>query len=192
GLNIWLVVLTAVLSVPAVLISWNQITERVNEFYAWLLALQTAMLGIFLSFDIILFYVFFELSLVPLFFLIGIWGGPERRHAAGKFFIYTFVGSMITLLGVLGIVLACYSETDQLPFSIPQLVKTVHDRLEVGRLEPKVQAFWLSLQFWVFLAMAAGFAIKVPLWPLHTWLPLAHVEAPTAGSMILAGVLLKV
>src|SRR5205823_14251641 len=108
GLNLWLVVLTAVLAVPAVLISWNQITDRVNEFYAWLLALQTAMMGIFLSFDIILFYIFFEVSLVPLFFLIGIWGGPERRHAARKFLIYTLAGSLITLLGVIGVVLACY------------------------------------------------------------------------------------
>jgi NADH-quinone oxidoreductase subunit M len=190
GLNVWLVVLTAVLSVPAVLVSWNQITERVNEFYAWLLALQTAMMGIFLSFDIILFYFFFELSLVPLFFLIGIWGGPERRHAAGKFFIYTLTGSLITLLGVIGVVLACYAKSNELTFSIPRLVELVHHRLSISDVTER--EYWSSVQHYVFLALLAGFAVKVPLVPFHTWLPLAHVEAPTAGSVDLAGVLLKV
>src|SRR5262249_13915174 len=108
GLNVWLVVLTALLMVPSVLVSGRSIRERVGAFYAWLLLLETGMLGVFLAFDIILFYLFFELTLVPLFFLIGIWGGPERRHAARKFFIYTLAGSVITLLGVLAVVLACY------------------------------------------------------------------------------------
>jgi NADH-quinone oxidoreductase subunit M len=188
GLNIWLVLLTAVLMLPSVLISWNHVDERVNEFFAWLLILQTAMMGIFLAFDIILFYVFFELSLVPLFFLIGIWGGPERRHAARKFFLYTLVGSLITLLGVLGVVLACYDRTGELTFAIPRLVEIVHKQLD----DPSVRAYWSGVQFWVFLALMAGFAVKVPLVPFHTWLPLAHVEAPTAGSVDLAGVLLKV
>lgn len=192
GLNIWLVVLTVVLSIPAVLISWTHVTERVNEFYAWLLALQTAMMGIFLSFDIVLFYVFFELSLVPLFFLIGIWGGPERRYAAVKFFLFTLVGSMITLLGVIGIVLACWKESGQLTFSLPRLVEIVHDRLEFARKNEETLAYWQAVQFWVFTALTVGFAVKVPLVPFHTWLPLAHVEAPTAGSVDLAGVLLKV
>ena len=130
GINVWLVVLTAVLMVPSVLISWNVIHERANEYYAWLLALGTGMLGVFLSFDIILFYVFFELTLVPLFFLIGIWGGPERRHAARKFFIYTLAGSLITFLGLLAIVAVCYlkggfSGGQHLTFSIPELV--THD-----------------------------------------------------------------
>jgi NADH-quinone oxidoreductase subunit M len=192
GLSVWLVVLTALLMVPSVLISWNSIQERVHEFYAWLLLLETAMLGVFLSFDIIVFYLFFELTLVPLFFLIGIWGGPERRHAARKFFIYTLAGSLITLLGVLAVVLACYHQTENtvLTFSIPQLVKAVHDNLNSSSAE--VRAFWQQLQVWVFLALMTGFAIKVPLVPVHTWLPLAHVEAPTAGSVLLAGVLLKV
>jgi NADH-quinone oxidoreductase subunit M len=190
GLNVWLVVLTALLGLPSVLVSWKAITERVNEFFAWLLVLQTAMMGIFMSFDIILFYVFFELSLVPLFFLIGIWGGPERRHAAGKFFIYTLTGSLITLLGVLGVVFACYLKDRTLTFSIPQLVETVHDKL--GNRDAKEQQFWAGVQLWVFLALTVGFAVKVPLVPLHTWLPLAHVEAPTAGSVDLAGVLLKI
>jgi NADH-quinone oxidoreductase subunit M len=188
GLNVWLVVLTALLMVPAVLVSWNAIGERVSEYYAWLLLLETAMLGVFVSFDIVLFYIFFELTLVPLFFLIGIWGGPERRHAAGKFFIYTLTGSLITLLGVLGIVLACQAKTNELTFSIPRLVLLVDSRLGI----PTEQSFWSTVEFWVFLALAAGFAIKVPLVPLHTWLPLAHVEAPTAGSVLLAGVLLKI
>lgn len=195
GLNIWMVLLTAVLMLPSVLISWEHITERVNEFYAWLLALQTVMMGIFLSFDIVLFYVFFELSLVPLFFLIGIWGGPERRYAARKFLIYTLVGSLITLLGVIGVVIATYLATSSrgigiMTFSIPRLVELVHQRLAIN--DPAEQAYWHSVQFWVFLALTAGFAVKVPLFPFHTWLPLAHVEAPTAGSVDLAGVLLKV
>src|SRR5579872_5927884 len=124
GLNIWLVVLTALLMVSCVLVSWTAITDRANEFYAWLLALETAMVGVFLSFDIILFYVFFELTLVPLFFLIGIWGGPQRQYAARKFFIYTLTGSLITLLGVLGIVLALYQQKPArgVTFSIPRLV----------------------------------------------------------------------
>lgn len=197
GLNIWLVVLTAVLMLPSVLISWTHVTERLNEFYAWLLALQTAMMGIFLSFDIVLFYVFFELSLVPLFFLIGIWGGPERRYAARKFFVYTLTGSLITLLGVIGVVLACFYAplrpgmvTRELTFSIPRLVELVHANLASSDVALREQ--WRGIQLWVFLALMAGFAVKVPLVPLHTWLPLAHVEAPTAGSVDLAGVLLKV
>jgi NADH-quinone oxidoreductase subunit M len=192
GLNVWLVVLTAVLMVSSVLVSWTAVRERVNEYYAWLLALQTGMLGVFLAFDIILFYVFFELTLVPLFFLIGIWGGPERRYAARKFFIYTLAGSLLTLLGVLAVVLVCYHTRPGHPltFSIPDLVRMVNDSIS----GPAVQdpAFWQWFQVWVFLALAAGFAIKVPLVPLHTWLPLAHVEAPTAGSVLLAGVLLKI
>jgi NADH-quinone oxidoreductase subunit M len=216
GLNVWLIVLTAVLMVSGVLVSWTSIQERVNEFYAWLLLLETAMLGVFMAFDVILFYVFFELTLVPLFFLIGIWGGPQRRYAARKFFTYTLTGSLITLLGLLGVVLACQSETGELTFSIPRLVEIVHERLALdsateraywagvpnvskiigralGLLDTKSAAgMWGGVEFWVFLALMAGFAVKVPLVPLHTWLPLAHVEAPTAGSVLLAGVLLKI
>jgi NADH-quinone oxidoreductase subunit M len=194
GLNVWLVLLTALLMVPSVLISWNsfQVRERTNEYYAWLLLLEAGMLGVFLAFDIVLFYVFFELTLVPLFFIIGIWGGPERRHAARKFFIYTLAGSLITMLGILGIVIACYyrSNDNQLTFSIPQLVSIVNQRLAIQDVTER--EFWHTVQFWVFLALAAGFSVKVPLVPLHTWLPLAHVEAPTAGSVVLAGVLLKI
>jgi NADH-quinone oxidoreductase subunit M len=187
GLNIWMVVLTAVLMLPSVLVSWTHITDRVNEFFAWLLALQTAMLGIFLAFDIIVFYAFFEVSLVPLFFLIGIWGGSHCRLAARKFFLYTLTGSMLTLLGVLALVQFCYVKTDthELTFSIPRLVELVHEKLVH-------EESWPRFQMIVFLLLMAGFAVKVPLIPLHTWLPLAHVEAPTAGSVDLAGVLLKV
>ncbi|MFO0876668.1 MAG: NADH-quinone oxidoreductase subunit M [Gemmataceae bacterium] len=190
GLNLWLIALTALLMLPSVLVSFRQVTERVNEFYAWLLALQTCMLGVFLSFDIVLFYVFFEVSLIPLFFLIGIWGGSQRQYAARKFFIYTLAGSLITLLGVLGVVIACYTHTGKFTFAIPELVRDVH--LQLASDQPEVRATWNAVQMWTFLAMALGFAIKVPLLPFHTWLPLAHVEAPTAGSVDLAGVLLKI
>ena len=191
GMNIWLIVLTQILMVSAVLISWNAVTERVHEFHAWLLALGFGMTGVFLAFDIILFYVFFELTLVPLFFLIGIWGGPERRYAARKFFIYTLAGSLITLLGLLAVVVICYQKSnhDLLTFSIPDLVQIFNSNLDNAVGDDR--AFYQAFQFWVFLAMMAGFAIKVPLFPVHTWLPLAHVEAPTAGSVLLAGVLLK-
>jgi NADH-quinone oxidoreductase subunit M len=226
GLNIWLVVLTALLMVSAVLVSWKAVQERVNEYYAWMLALQAAMVGVFLSFDIILFYVFFELTLVPLFFLIGIWGGPQRQYAARKFFVYTLAGSLITLLGVLGVVFALpqvMNDRDStaasqvnVTMSIPQLVQSsfelshaLEDDVKKARQahledpgsekftqqQTKAEeraAYWHRLQLWVFAAMMVGFAIKVPLFPVHTWLPLAHVEAPTAGSVLLAGVLLKV
>lgn len=194
GINLWLIVLTTVLMVPCVLISWEQVTERAHEFYAWLLFLQTTMLGIFMAFDIVLFYVFFELSLVPLFFLIGIWGGPERKRAARKFLIFTLTGSLITLLGIIGVVLACFFHTQTaespgvLTFSIPELIRIVHE----GIASTNSSVNWGAVQLWVFLALTAGLAIKVPFVPVHTWLPLAHVEAPTAGSVDLAGVLLKV
>jgi NADH-quinone oxidoreductase subunit M len=238
GLNIWLIVLTALLMYTAVLVSWKAVTERVNEFHAWLLALQAGLIGVFLSFDVILFYVFFELTLVPLFFLIGIWGGPERQYAARKFFVYTLAGSLITLLGVLGIVLTLYlyprpgeNEPRRLTFSIPELAESVgkmnraiddalssdrgrvrdadealakapqanqedaqrkHDAaLDRLRVSQENFDFWHKVQLYCFGAMMVGFAIKVPLFPVHTWLPLAHVEAPTAGSVVLAGVLLK-
>jgi NADH-quinone oxidoreductase subunit M len=192
GMNIWLIDLTALLMVAGVLISWNAIQDRVNEYYAWLLALGAGMTGVFLAFDVILFYVFFELTLVPLFFLIGIWGGPERRHAARKFFIYTLTGSLIMLLGLLAVVVVCYqhSPSHSLTFSIPELVHQMNDHLRRASSDAD-RAFWSNFQFWVFLAFFAGFAVKVPLFPVHTWLPLAHVEAPTAGSVLLAGVLLK-
>lgn len=189
GLNIWLIAVTSMLMLPSVLISWESIKERSNEYYAWLLLLQTSMSGVFLSFDLILFYVFFELTLVPLYFLIGIWGGSMRREASRKFFLYTLAGSLITLLGILAVVLICQQHSGSgMTFAIPELVRTVQGFLNSGQT-----AFYgLNVQTWIFLALAVGFAVKVPLFPLHTWLPLAHTEAPTAGSVLLAGVLLKV
>jgi NADH-quinone oxidoreductase subunit M len=306
GLNVWLVLLTCVLLVPSVLVSWHSIQERIPEFYAWLLALECGMVGVFLAFDIVLFYVFFELTLVPLFFLIGIWGGAQRQDAARKFFVYTLAGSLITLLGVLGVVLTLAADgpDKQFTFSIPELVRQAdrhsreldtraaearggvaeartrlegsrtrleeaRTRLEgsrtrlpetvvkalvsasdvLGLTQPEGQPWnavvaaaaaetrpgpgpeevnarekelgareeefnarekelteakerlngpeqeqerWRRIQLWLFLAMLCGFAIKVPLVPVHTWLPLAHTEAPTAGSVLLAGVLLKI
>jgi len=189
GLNVWLVALTALLMLPCVLVSFTYITDRVHEFYAWLLVLQTAMIGVFLAFDIVLFYVFFELTLVPLFFLIGIWGGSQRQYAAKKFFLYTLLGSLITLLGVLGIVLTLYSRTQTLTFSLPDLLSLLDAQLALPDVESR--AFWRTVQVWCFLSMSVGFAVKVPLLPFHTWLPLAHTEAPTAGSAVLAGILLK-
>src|SRR5262245_6916736 len=129
GLNVWLIVLTAILMVSAVLVSWTSVTERGNEFYAWLLALAGGLVGVFVSFDVVLFYIFFELTLVPLFFLIGIWGGPQRQYAARKFFIFTLAGSLFTLLGVLGILITLAQGTGDKPgamtFSIPELVRQV-------------------------------------------------------------------
>jgi NADH-quinone oxidoreductase subunit M len=150
-----------------------------------MLVLQTAMIGVFLSWDVILFYVFFELTLVPLFLLIGIWGGPQRQYAARKFFVFTLAGSLITLLGVLGLVLIHYTESKVLTFSITELTALTQNAMA------KEPDKWLTIQWWVFAAMMVGLSVKVPLLPVHTWLPLAHVEAPTAGSVLLAGVLLK-
>lgn len=211
GLNVWLVLLTALLLPPCVLVSFRQITERQHEYYAWLMLLNTCMFGIFLSFDIVLFYVFFEVSLVPLFFLVGIWGGVDRQYAARKFVLYTLAGSMLTLLGMLTVILSAYycshwePAKRQLTFSVPELVQQVNRQLagdatwyargaedRAAEWAAFSRDYWLGVQLWVFLALSAGFAVKVPLLPFHTWLPLAHTEAPTAGSVILAGVLLKI
>ncbi|RIK81303.1 MAG: proton-translocating NADH-quinone oxidoreductase subunit M [Planctomycetota bacterium] len=180
GLSLWLFALSALLTATSVLVSWTAITERVSEFFAMLLLLETGMLGVFAAQDIILFYVFFEFTLIPLFFLIGIWGSEERRYAAIKFFLFTLAGSMLTFLGILAIVLNARGVGGELTFSIPELT---------ARLAANPLGF--DLQLLIFVALFAGFAIKVPLFPFHTWLPLAHVQAPTAGSVILAGVLLK-
>jgi NADH-quinone oxidoreductase subunit M len=183
GISLWLIVLTALLSVTAVLVSWEAVQARARGYYALMLALESGMLGVFAALDIILFYVFFEFTLIPLFFLIGIWGGPDRKVAARKFFIYTLAGSVLTLLGLLYVVVMFHGQAvraglDVSAFSIPDITKYL--------------TLTQTQQWWVFLALMAGFAVKVPLFPFHTWLPLAHVEAPTAGSVILAGVLLKI
>jgi NADH-quinone oxidoreductase subunit M len=193
GLSLWLIALTAVLMVPSVLVSWEAIRDRAAAYYALLLVLESGLIGVFAAQDIILFYVFFEFTLIPLFFLVGIWGGYDRRHAARKFFIYTLAGSVLTFLGLLAIVLS-YSwmageREPSLTFSIPRLTAGITAQLAE---DSRAQEFWSSVSPWIFLALFAGFAIKVPLFPFHTWLPLAHVEAPTAGSVLLAGVLLKI
>jgi NADH-quinone oxidoreductase subunit M len=171
GLSILLVLLTTFISPLAIISSWTAIEERIKEYYAFMLILETAMVGVFVALDLFMFYVFWEFTLVPMYFLIGIWGGPNRIYAAIKFFLYTMAGSILMLLAILW--LGITFKTFYLP-----------DLIAAGSIPPNLQA-------WLFLAFAAAFAIKVPLWPLHSWLPDAHVEAPTAGSVILAGVLLK-
>lgn len=185
GLSLWMFGLAALLSVTAVFVSWDAITERPVGFYMLLLVLEAAMLGVFAARDCILFYVCFEFTLVPLFFLIGIWGHDERRRAAVKFFIYTLTGSVLTFLGLLAIVLWNAAQTGTVSFDI----ETLTDALRIHPMPMTAEGGWLQMM--VFLALLAGFAVKVPIVPLHTWLPLAHVEAPTGGSVDLAGVLLK-
>ncbi|HWB01011.1 MAG TPA: NADH-quinone oxidoreductase subunit M [Pirellulales bacterium] len=183
GLSLWMFGLSALLTVTAILVSWEAIEDRAPAFYCTLLLLESGMLGVFAARDIILFYIFFEFTLIPLFFIIGIWGSEDRRYAAIKFFLFTLAGSLLTFLGLVSIVLWNYFHVEPhvLSFSIPALSRD----LASHPIDP-------SLQLWIFLALFAGFAIKVPLFPLHTWLPLAHVQAPTAGSVILAGILLKI
>jgi NADH-quinone oxidoreductase subunit M len=180
GISLTLILLTTVLTVPCVLISWESIRERAAGFYACLFLLEAGLIGVFSAFDLVLFYVFFEFTLIPLFFLIGIWGGPQRRYAAIKFFLYTLAGSLVTLVGLVALVLTTRLAGLGTPCSIQDLAAW----LASNPLEP-------SWQVALFLTIAVGFMVKVPMFPLHTWLPLAHVEAPTAGSVFLAGVLLK-
>jgi len=183
GLSLWLFGLSALLMVTCVLVSWEAIREQPALFYVMLLLLEFGCLGVFAARDIILFYVFFEFTLIPLFFLIGIWGSEDRRYAAIKFFLFTLAGSVLTFLGFLAIVLwhANGPNANGITFSISELTNSLNEN-----------AMPVELQLWVFLSLFIGFAIKVPLFPLHTWLPLAHVQAPTAGSVFLAGILLKI
>jgi len=195
GLSLSLFALTAVLMVTAVCASWESVTERAAMHYGFLLALEAGLLGLFGSLDVVLFYVFFEFTLLPLFFLIGIWGGPDRRRASITFFLYTLAGSLLTLLGAIALVAVHYKYSDAhvLTFSIPELTAGLRD-IKWDQWQPGWSAthHWSeSPQVLIFLLLLAGFAVKVPMFPLHTWLPLAHVEAPTAGSIILAGVMLK-
>ena len=171
GLSILLLLLTTFLTPISILSTWTAIEERVKDFMIFFLLLEIGMNGVFLAQDLFLFYIFWEFTLVPMYFIIGIWGGPRRIYAAIKFFLYTMAGSILMLLAILW--LGIYGGT----FSVPDLIAQHNIPVNV--------------QGWLFLAFAAAFAIKVPMWPLHSWLPDAHVEAPTAGSVILAGVLLK-
>jgi NADH-quinone oxidoreductase subunit M len=171
GLSILLLLLTTFLTPLSILSTWTAVEDRVKDFMVFFLMLEIGMVGVFLAQDLFLFYVFWEFTLVPMYFLIGVWGGPRRMYAAVKFFLYTMAGSILMLLAILWLGIT------QGTFSVPDLVN-------LGGIPG-------NIQFWLFLAFAAAFAIKVPMWPLHSWLPDAHVEAPTAGSVILAGVLLK-
>lgn len=180
GISIALIALTTLLTVSSVLISFESIKDREAEYYAAMLLLECGLIGVFCSFDLILFYVFFELTLIPLFLLVAIWGGPQRKAAAFKFFLYTIAGSIITLLGLVWLVLIAAGQGLATPCSIPDLSAFLRDH----PLDAVTQRY-------LFLMISAGFLVKVPVFPFHTWLPLAHVEAPTAGSVLLAGVLLK-
>jgi NADH-quinone oxidoreductase subunit M len=174
GVSLWLVLLTTLLMPIAVLSSWTAIRKRQLTYYVFLLILESAMIGVFVSLDLLLFYLFFEASLIPMFFLIGIWGGERRIYSAVKFFIFTVVGSLLMLVGII----ALYFIYDSFDYA------TILQRMSANPLTEQVE-------FWLFVAFALAFCIKVPLFPFHTWLPDAHTEAPTAGSVILAGVLLK-
>ncbi len=176
GFSMLLVMLTTVVGFLASLSSWNAIHDRLKEYYAFFLILQTGMLGVFMSLDFLLFFVFWETVLVPMYFIIGLWGGPRRGYASIKFMIYTLIGSVLMLLGILMLYWQPFSQFQSYSFEISELM-----RLSLP---------W-STQWWIFWAFFLGFAVKVPMWPFHTWLPDAHVEAPTAGSVILASVLLK-
>ena len=191
GISLWLIALSALLMIPAVLVSWEAVQDRPAAFYALMLLLESGLIGVFAAQDIILFYVFFEFTLIPLFFMVGIWGGHDRRFAARRFFIYTLAGSVLTFLGLIFIVLSYswMSPGHELTFSIPTLTEGISRLTQTDR---HAAVYWSGASKWIFLALFAGFAIKVPLFPFHTWLPLAHVEAPTAGSVLLAGVLLKI
>jgi NADH-quinone oxidoreductase subunit M len=172
GISLLLVLLTTLLMPLCVLGSWRYIEKRVKEFMVCLLLMETSMLGVFMALDLVLFYVFWEAMLIPMYLLIAVWGGPRKTYASIKFFLYTLAGSVLLLVAIIALYLNSAPHT----FSIPQLMG---------------QGFSTTFQLWVFLAFFLAFAIKVPMFPFHTWLPAAHVEAPTAGSVILASVLLK-
>ena len=170
GISLFFVLLTTLLTPICVLASWDAIVDRVKEYIIAFLVMETMMVGMFCALDLVVFYIFFEGVLFPMFLVIGVWGGPRRVYASFKFFLFTLAGSVLMLLAIL----AMYLESGVT--SIPALMD--HD-------------FPVSMQIWLWLAFFASFAVKIPMWPVHTWLPDAHVEAPTAGSVILAGVLLK-
>ena len=177
GISLLLVLLTTFLMPLALVSAWGSVEDRFKEFTATMLLLETGMLGVFVSLDLFLFYVFWEAMLVPMYFIIGIWGGPNRVYAAVKFILYTMVGSALMLVAILGLYYQYGAATGRYTFDVPVLAQYV--------MAPGLA------QNLMFLAFALAFAIKVPLFPFHTWLPDAHVEAPTAGSVVLAGVLLK-
>lgn len=178
GTSLLLVLLTTFLTPLTLISSWSSIKEKVKEFTFFFLMLEVGMLGVFISLDLFLFYIFWEAMLIPMYFIIGIWGGKERVYAAVKFFIYTMFGSLLMLVAIVWLAV----------YAISQLGYFTTNLVELYTVAPQIP---MNIQIWMFLAFAFSFAIKVPLFPLHTWLPDAHVQAPTAGSVILAGVLLK-
>jgi NADH-quinone oxidoreductase subunit M len=181
GISIFLILLTTLLSPLAILASWS-IHTRMKEYFIFMLLLETGMIGVFASLDLFLFYVFWEVMLIPMYFLIGVWGGERRIYAAMKFVLYTMIGSVLMLVAIIALYFIHGNATGTFTFSYPQ----IQSALASGRL-----ALSPRIELWLFLAFFLAFAIKVPLFPFHTWLPDAHVEAPTAGSVLLAGVLLK-
>jgi NADH-quinone oxidoreductase subunit M len=187
GISLWLVMLTTFLSPLAVLCSFEAIKHRAKEYYIFMLVLETGMLGVFLSLDFFLFYVFWEVMLVPMYFLIGVWGSDRRLYSAIKFFLYTLFGSVVMLLGILAIYFYAGAQTGKYTLDVLELMRVAYPNTPVINL----LGVSLSFQDLVWLAFALSFAIKVPMFPFHTWLPDAHTDAPTAGSVILAGVLLK-
>jgi NADH-quinone oxidoreductase subunit M len=178
GISLLLVLLTTFLTPLTLISSWKGIKERIKEFTFFMLILELGMLGVFVSLDLFLFYVFWEAMLIPMYFIIGVWGGERRIYAAVKFFLYTMAGSLLMLVAIIWLAVYASNITGNFTTNL----------LELYAIGPTIKH---SIQLWMFLAFALSFAIKVPLFPFHTWLPDAHVEAPTAGSVILAGVLLK-
>jgi NADH-quinone oxidoreductase subunit M len=172
GISIFFILLTTFLMPICILAGWNTITYRVREYMIAFLLLETMVIGVFCALDFVLFYLFFEAVLIPMYFIIGVWGGDNRVYASFKFFLYTLAGSVLLLVAML-------------------YIYNIAGTTEIPVLMEKIPAFGLDIQKWLWLALFASFAVKVPMWPVHTWLPDAHVQAPTAGSVILAGVLLK-
>jgi NADH-quinone oxidoreductase subunit M len=198
GLNVWLLALCSLMVIPAVLVSWEAVADRPGPFYGWLFVLQAGAIGAFLSFDVILFYAFFELTLIPSFFLIGRWGGgAARRDAARTFFLYTLGGSLLTLVGVVGVVLTNPLPDGRFTFELPELMAAVQrnmdgafaESLRAGDAGPLAEK--QNLQFWLFVCLIAGFMVKVPVWPFHTWLPAAYREAPIGVTLLLSALLAK-
>src|SRR5688572_11292767 len=178
GISLFMVLLTTAIMPLSVLASWHQVERKERAFYALLLTLLTGLIGVFVALDLFVFYVFFEIMLIPMYFIIGIWGGANRLYAAIKFFIYTMAGSLLMLVAIVVMVWKIAATTGTLSFAYEHLLENA------GTLGPEAP--------WLFAAFALAFAIKVPIFPLHTWLPDAHVEAPTAGSVLLAAVMLKI
>ena len=187
GISLWLVLLTTLLVPIAIISSWHAVEKRPLAYYTFILLLESAMIGVFVSLDLLVFYLFFEASLVPMFFLIGVWGGERRIYAAGKFFIFTAIGSLLMLVGIIALYYIHKNQVGQGTFDYVMLL----DSLRSGKMTLTQDGMPTTTQLLIFASFFIAFAIKVPLFPVHTWLPDAHTEAPTAGSVILAGVLLK-